>query len=268
MKIVKRSIASISIIALIISAALGIQKGLFDEFFNQLKNNDVASEAGELTTYNSAEAQTKTASDTGQNAAANAPKLATFDESLFYDLGEDIYCNYGPSVEKGEIMVNVKSAFISDELDPESLKFLDDPEYFSRRLEMAPDTYPNGYYIVSVEIQFTNIGTTKTSWSTGNCYLYTFDRNGKVDINKRWMATFQDGKISGGGVFKKGEIFLQPGETALCKWTDLIRKEAIDNLKDRKEQLYFTPSNMYYRSWHASNGTGRLAFVELPLEVN
>ncbi|SEW01790.1 hypothetical protein SAMN05421659_103171 [[Clostridium] fimetarium] len=264
MKIVKRIIAATSIIALIVCTVLGIQEGLFDEMFNQLKNmRNTTSEVNEFTTYNASESQTVTTSDTGQNAIANAPRLATFDKSLFYNFGEDIYFNYLPSMETGEVLVNVKRVSINTELEATNLDYLYDPDVFSRYLNKPSSIYSSGYYMVSVEIQFTNIGITKTSWGVGNCSIHIFDKNGQADTSKGSGIIYNDGKISGDGLFKNGEIHLQAGETALCKWTGMLPKYIIDGAKDKNEQIYFVPSNMYFRYWTSSYGAGRLAFVEL-----
>jgi len=268
MKIVKRIIANLSILALIICVVLGVKKGSFEELFDQLRKNSVASEIIEITTFNAEEVKDSTASVNGQNTIANTPRPVTFDESFFYSLGEDIYFNYLPSLEKGEVIVNIKRASISTELNATTLEYLDDPDYFSRRLAAWPDLFSDGYYLISVDIQFTNIGSAQTSWFMSNCSIRSFDKNGQVDTHKGGGITHSDGKINGNGEFKNGVITLKPGETALCKWTGMLAKRMFDNVKDRNEQIYFAPSDMYFRSWNSSFGPGRLAFVELNLEVN
>ena len=270
MKIVKRIIAATSILALIVCAVLGVQKGLFNELIDEFKNkNGAASEIAELTTYNAAEAQTATAtaSATNQNAIANAPKMATFNDSFFYDMGEAMTFDYMPSLLKGQTVATVRSASISDEQDAASLEYLSEPDRFSRTLADSHDYYKDGYYLISVEIQFTNSGASEISWGMGNCSIEIFDKNGQVNTNKSYVGSMTSGKISGDGRYKNGEIFLQAGETALCKWTGMLKKSNLDTVKDKSQQMFFSPSNMYYRSPSVFSTPGKLAFVELKLEV-
>jgi len=261
MKIFKKIVAIASVLVLIVCAILGVQKGLFNEFFKQLKNeNKIELENMEIATLNSEQIQTATNSETGPNAT----RMETFDKSFFYNFGDDIYFNYPPSNNqvKGEVMVNVKSASISNTLNTTTLEYLAKPDYIIENKNKYDNTY-----IVSVEVQFTNVGTAQISWLMANCSIVTFDKSGQVNTNQQWVLVRTSGIISGDGELSNGVIYIQPGESALCKWTCLIDKDAIDKVNERNEQIYFTPSDMYFRSWSPSKGPGKIGFVELNLEV-